>query len=398
MKPLENIKIIDFTITHAGTHSTMLLAAFGAEVIKVEPVGGEDPGRKFPPLDECGNSGYFSFLNKGKRGIAIDITKPAGQEVIKKLVAQADVVVENFRNDYLTDNNLGYDVLKEINPQIIYASLTGYGNNSPREGMAALEIQLQSMCGISSISGYEDGAPVRAGVELACHVGGTYLATAICIALINAKKRGIGQRIDISMIDSLFSIIEGAPIEYTLLGAERKRTGNAYPSICPYDTFLTKNGSISIGVCTDRQWQLFCEALYLDRLASDPRYITNEERGINYWTGLRDAIQSELEKYNKEEVESLMKENRIPCGVIKTVAEAMESNQVRERGMLLELEDIGRGEVKTPGIPIKIYGVDDIDFTHAPAHGQDTEKYLKCIGYSNDEISKLIESKIAESI
>lgn len=398
MKPLENIRVIDFTITHAGTHATMLLAAFGAEVIKIEPVGGGDPGRNFPPFDENGNSGYFSFLNRGKKGISIDITKPAGQEVIKKLAAQADVIVENFKDDYLADYNLGYDVLKEINPKIIYATLTGYGRKSPREGMPAMEVQLQSMCGISSISGYEDGAPVRAGVELACHVGGTYLATAISLALTNVQKTGLGQQIDISMVDSVFAIIEGAPIEYTLLGIERKRTGNAYPSICPYDTFLTKNGSISIGVCTDRQWQLFCEALHLEKLADDPRYVTNEERGINYWTGLRDAIQEELKKYTKEDVEALLNMNKIPCGVIRTVTEAMESKQVSERDMLFELEDPKMGKVKMPGVPIKISGVDETDFIHAPVHGQDTEEYLKQIGYSDDEIMKLIKEKVAESI
>lgn len=398
MKPLENIKIIDFTITHAGTLATMLLAAFGAEVIKVEPVGGGDPGRRFPPYDDEGNSGYFAFLNRGKKGISVDITKPAGRDVIKKLVAGADVIVENFKGDYLAENGLGYDVLKEINPKIVFASLTGYGKNSPKEGMAALEVQIQSMCGISSISGYPEGAPVKAGSNVGCHVGGTYLATAISLALTHAHKTGKGQQIEVSILDSLFAIIEGAATEYTLLGIERERTGNAYPSICPYDTFATKNGSISVGVSTDRQWQLFCEALGLTELADDPRYRTNEERGINYWTGLRDVLQEKLNNYTKEEVSEMMSASKIPCGIIKTVAEAMESQQIKERNMMITMNDTKMGEVRMPGIPIKMNGINETDLISAPLLGQDTRAYLSEAGYSDEEIDKFIEDKVAECV
>lgn len=397
MKPLENVKIIDFTIAHAGTLATMLLAAFGAEVIKIESVGKGDPGRKLPPYDENGNSGYFAFLNRGKKAVSVDITKPQGREIIKRLAADADVIVENFKDDYLSGNGLGYDELKAVNPRIIYAMLTGYGRNSPKEGMAALEVQIQSMCGISSISGYADSEPVRAGTNVGCHVSGTYLATAISLALVHAQKTGRGQQIDIAMLDSLFAIIEGAATEYTLLGIERKRTGNAYPSICPYDTFSTKNGSISIGVSTDRQWQVFCEALNLRELAEDPRYITNEDRGINYWTGLRGVIQERLSNYTKEEISELMTLNRIPCGIIKTVAEAMKSEQVRERNMLITTENYEMPGIVMPGIPIKINDIDENDLVHAPVHGQDTKMYLRSIGFSDEEIARLLKERYAEA-
>lgn len=230
---------------------------------------------------------------------------------------------------------------------------------------------------------------------MGCHVGGTYLAMAISLALTHAQKTGEGQRIDVSLLDSLFAIIEGAATEYTLLGIERERTGNAYPSICPYDTFTTKNGSVSIGVSTDRQWQLFCNALGLQELANDPRYVTNEERGINYWTGLRDVLQEKINEYTKEEISELMTVNKIPCGIIKTVAEAMESEQVRERNMMITMDDPQMGKVVMPGVPIKINGVNEVDFCPAPAHGQDTEACLKSAGYSEEEIGKLIEEKVA---
>lgn len=396
MKPLENIKIIDFTITHGGPIATMLLAAFGAEVIKVEPVGGQDPARKFPPFNEKGYSGYYAYLNRGKKGISVDITKSAGREVIKKMVADADVIVQNYKDDYLAKNGLDFETLKKSNPKIVYATLTGYGKDSPRKGMAALEVQLQSMCGISSISGYEDGAPVRAGAEVACHVGGTYLATAIMLALTHAYKTGEGQQIDIAILDSIFAIIEGAAIEYTLLGLKRKRTGNSYPSICPYDTFTTKNGSVSIGVSTDRQWKLFCDAFDFKELSKDPRYITNEDRGINYWTGMRDILQDKLNQYTKEEVAELMNANKIPCGIIKTVSEAIESEQVAERNMIFSMDDFNIGKIDMPGVPIKILGINELEFIPAPIHGQDTESYLASIGFCEKEINNLKQNRVIE--
>lgn len=394
MRPLEGIKVVDFTQRHGGALSTMLLADFGAEVIKVESVHTGEPGRNSAPMDEAGNSGYFAFLNRGKKGIAVDMETEEGRDILMKLIQKAHVVTENLDHGYMERCGFGYEDLQKINPQIIYASLSGYGRTGPRKEMSALEVQLQCMSGISSISGYPDQAPTRAGTSLSYHVGGTYLSMAIMIALIHVEKTGVGQKIDIAISDSVFSMIEAAAIEYTLNGTERERTGNSYPSICPYDTFDTNDGSVSVGVSTDRQWGLFCQALGMEDLIEEPRYKTNETRGSNYWTGLRAFIQAKMSTMSRFEVESLMRENKIPCGIVYEVHEAMESDPIKERGMLIDVPDHAMGTVRMPGVPIKFSGEEEPIPDGAPIHGEHTAEYLKTLGYTSEMIEQLAAAKV----
>ena len=391
MRPLEGIKIVDFTVMHGGPLATRLLADFGAEVIKIEAVKGER-GRNLEPLDANGNSGYFAYLNRGKKSVAVDISTAEGKEIVKKLIKGSNAVLENHPAHTMEELGLGYEAVKAINPGIVYASLSGYGHTGPMKDMAALDVQIQSMSGISFISGYPE-APVRSGSELGCHVGGTYLAMATMIAIIHAEATGEGQYIDISMVDSVLSMIEGAPIEYLIDGSERIRTGNSYPSICPYDTFVTKDGNISVGVSTDRQWGQFCHALGLDELADDPRYATNLERGVNYWTGLRDMLQEKIGQMSRFEIEALMNENKIPCGICYEAEEAMESVTVKERNMLIELEDHTMGKILMPGLGIKM-DESEQPLTGAPRLGENTAEYLKALGYSDEAVAKLAKDGI----
>ena len=391
MRPLEGVKIVDFTVMHGGPLATRLLADFGAEIIKIEGVDGER-GRHLEPLDENGNSGYFAYLNRGKKSVAVDITKEAGKEIVRKLLREADAVLENHPASTMEKLGFGYEAVKAINPRIVYASLSGYGHTGPMKDQAALDVQVQSMSGISFISGYPE-APVRSGAELGCHVGGTYLAMATMIAIIHAEATGIGQYIDISMVDSVLSMIEGAPIEYLIDGSERVRTGNSYPSICPYDTFVTCDGNISVGVSTDRQWGQFCRALGLEELIEDPRYATNMVRGVNYWTGLRDALQERIGKMSRFEVEALMAENKIPCGIAYEAEEAMDSVTVKERNMLIELEDHTMGKIVMPGLGIKLDGQEQ-PLTGAPRLGEHTVEYLLALGYPKVVIAKLAKDGV----
>lgn len=395
MKLLEGVKIVDFTAMHAGPLGTRLLADFGAEVIKIENASGGESGRKLAPLDKNGNSGYFAYLNRGKQSVAVDLNADDGRQAVVALIKEADVVAENFPAGMMDKLGFGYEALKKVNPQIIYAALSGYGHTGPKKDLAALDVQVQSMSGISSISGYPDQAPVRSGVELACHVGGTYLAIAIMIALINKDRTGVGQQIDISMVDSILSMIEAAPIEYLIEGTERERTGNSYPSICPYDTFDTSDGSISVGVSTDRQWGLFCEALGMEELIEDPRYRNNEARGKNYWSGLRDMIQERISKMSRFEVEALMKEKKIPCGIVYEVDEAMASETVRERNMLINVEDHAMGTVRMPGLGIKFNGREEA-IEGAPKLGEHTKECLLELGYTEEDIRALLEQNIVK--
>ena len=233
MGPLTGIKVVDFTLAHAGSMTAMLLADYGAEVIKIEKTKIGELARTWAPYDEKGNSGYFAYLNRGKRDLCIDCRSPEGKEIIKKLVAEADVVTENFKFGSRDRMGLGYDVLKEINPKLVYASLNGFGQTGPRKNVIGLDLHLQSMGGIIDGTGYPGKFPTRMGAALSDQISGVYMAIAIMTALEAVKKTGKGQRIDIGILDCVFSMVEGSVVAYTLNGERISRNGNNYPSISP---------------------------------------------------------------------------------------------------------------------------------------------------------------------
>jgi len=260
-----------------------------------------------------------------------------------------------------------------------------------------LDLQLQAMSGLMDRTGFPDGPPTKVGAAFGDHLSGTYMALAINLALINKKKTGKGNRIDIAILDSLFSILEAAPVTYCLRGYVPERVGNSYPSISPYDSFKTNDGYVSIGISTDSQWFRFCEALGMDDLAKDERYMTNETRGDNYETGLKQSIEEVTGKMSKFEVEDKLREYKLACGAVYTVTEAMESEQVKQRDMLVEIEDKALGKIKIPGTVIKMYGTPGGFTEGAPLLGEHTKYYLSQIGYNDSEIDALVEKKVVET-
>ncbi len=395
MRPLEGVKIVDFTQAHAGSLATMLLADFGAEVIKIERAGVGDLARYWAPIKD-GNSGYYAFLNRGKKSISINAASDKGKEIIKKLVEEADVVCENFKYGSMERMGLTYEELIKINPSLIYASLNGFGQTGPMKETIGLDLQLQAMSGLMDRTGFPDGPPTKVGAAMGDQLSGTYMAMAVNLALIHKKNTGEGQKIDIAILDSLFSILEAAPITYSLRGEVPMRVGNSYPSISPYDTFKAKDGYVSIGISTDRQWLKFCEAMGMEDLAKEEKYMTNELRGDNYDTGLKEAIEKVTKEMSKFEIEKKLREARLACGAVCTVTEAMESQQITERNMVIEVEDKALGKVKMGGIPIKFSETPGEVAHGAPLLGEHTEEYLKKLGYSEEEISQFVSEKIVE--
>ena len=256
MKPLEGVKIVDFTQAHAGSLATMLLSDFGAEVMKIERPGVGDLARYWAPMKD-GNSAYYTYLNRGKKSISVNASSPEGKEIIFGLIKDADVVCENFKYGSMERMGLSYEEIKKVNPEIIYASLNGFGQTGPMKKTIGLDLQLQAMSGLMDRTGFPDGPPTKAGPAMGDQLSGTYLAMAINLALVHKKKTGKGQKIDIAILDCLFSILEAAPMTYCLTGSVPERVGNSYPSISPYDTFRAADGYVSIGISTDRQWQKF---------------------------------------------------------------------------------------------------------------------------------------------
>lgn len=396
MGPLTGIKVVDFTLAHAGSMTAMLLADYGAEVIKIEKTKTGELARTWAPYDEKGNSGYFAYLNRGKRDLCIDCRSPEGKEIIKKLVAEADVVTENFKFGSMDRMGLGYDVLKEINPKLVYASLNGFGQTGPRKNVIGLDLHLQSMGGIIDGTGYPGKFPTRVGAALSDQISGVYMAIAIMTALEAVKKTGKGQRIDIGILDCVFSMVEGSVVAYTLNGERISRNGNNYPSISPYDTFEAKDGYISISAGTDRQWAIFCKAFGMEQYITDPRYATNEARGNNYNSGLRDEIEACTRQMTRAEIEKICLENKLPCGPVCTVPEAMANPTVAARDMLIQVNDPAMGEITMPGIPIKLTNCPGGVERGAPLLGQDTAYYLKSLGFSDADIAKLVEAGVAK--
>jgi len=379
MKPLEGIKVLDFSQIHGATFSTMLLADFGAEVVKVEKPGEGDKLRAFGPKVD-GYSTYHAYLNRGKKSIVVDLKTEEGKNIIKELVKEFDVVVENFRYGKMDELGLGYDVLSSINPKLVYASLTGYGRSGEKKERACFDNTAQAFSSMLDMTGYGGGAPITMA-QLANQYGGIHLALGIVLAMIHVKKGGEGQMIDVSASDSLFSALEDGMVDIEFNGHHHIRNGNMSQAIAPYDTYATKDGFVSIGVSTDDQWEKFCKALGLEELLGDPRYATNSLRGQHYLEGgLRAKIEAFTETKTKFEIEEILSEQKIPCGSVCTTKEAIDSEQMKHRQMVITVDDPVVGKVTMPGVVAKLGTTPGCVSKPAPQLGEDTEEVLKAAG------------------
>lgn len=391
---LDGIRVIDFTQGHTGSYGTMLLADFGAEIIKIEDhkTGGDVMRSSFPKNEK--GSAYHAYMNRGKRSVCADRHSQKGQEIIARLIETADVVCDSFPAGELEHCDLDYDRMKERNPRIIYASQTGFGKTGPMNNTAGNDLTAEALCGLMQITGYPEDKPTAHGSRMADQFGGVFLAFAIISALMARETTGEGQKIDISSADCMFTALEDSVVEAAMSGKRFEREGNRSRSIAPYDTFEVKDGIVSTAVSTNGQWKKFCEAMDMEELLDDPRYATNESRGENYDTSLRKIIADKFKDMTKWEIEALLRPYNIPSGPGYTVPEAFDSEQLSARNMVVEVEDKALGTVKMPGFPIKISGADDVPAGSAPLLGEDTEELLRAVGYDSGEIAAMAEEGI----
>ncbi len=398
MKLLEGIKVVDFTQAHAGSLCTMILADFGAEVIKIERPGVGDLARYWGPFKND-SSGYYAYLNRGKKSIAVNGGTEEGKKILLDLIKDADVVTENFKYGSMERMGLGYDVLKEVNPELIYASLNGYGQTGPMKEKIGLDLQLQAGSGLMDRTGFPGGAPTKGGPAMGDHLSGTYMANAIMLALIEKEKSGKGQKIDIAIYDCLYSVLEGNPVTVSMTGTIGDRMGNSDPTAAPYDTFQTNDGYVAVGVSTDRQWEKFCDAMGMDDLKNDERYKKNGDRVKLYYEGLRDTIEERTKTMSKFDIEQKLWDVHVSCGAVYTVTEAMATEQVKARNMLVEVEDEGIGEkVGIPGTIIKFSETPGGVQGSAPLMGRDTAAYLAQLGYSEADMAELEEQNVIQLV
>ncbi|MGI5999286.1 MAG: CaiB/BaiF CoA transferase family protein [Lutispora sp.] len=375
-KPLEHIKVLDFTRVLAGPYCTMILANMGAEVIKVERPGIGDDSREFGPFIN-GQSIYFISLNRGKKSIALDLKQPESIKIIKELVKEVDVVAENFRPGTMEKLGLGYEELKKINPRLIFATMSGFGQTGPYSRRPAYDMIVQGMGGIMSITGQEGGEPVRVGTSIGDIIAGMFGAIGILAALADRDISGQGRMVDVAMLDGQLAILENAISRYTATGEAPKPLGARHPSIAPFEAYKTKDSYVIIACGNDRLWESFCklvgreDLLEMDIFKTNPDRVANVEKLKEYMTEIT------MERTTAEWDEYLNK-NGIPCSPINTIDKLFADPQVLARNMLVEVEQPGAGKIKIAGNPIKLSGMEEeLPSEPAPQIGEHTELILK---------------------
>lgn len=394
MRPLEGITVLDFTQAYSGPYCAMNLADYGARVIKVERVEDGDQSRDWGPYVENGNSGYFALYNRNKEGIAVDLAEPEGKEIIRRLYGQVDVVLENFKFGTIDKLGLGYEVAKEINPEIIFASITGFGQTGPLRGNTAYDNVVECMCGFMEMTGYPDGPAMRSGASVGDSYTGITMFLAIVLACYDRRRTGKGRRLDVSMLDTMFATVEDAVLAYSLTGVPISRTGNAKPrEIVPYDTYKCADETIAVGITEDDMWQDFCDAVEMPELADDPRYATNDLRCENFesFTELMSKVMAG--KTGQWALERFAKHN-IPASRLLLPLEALNDEHFKARNMVLEIDDANVGRYKASGLPIKFSKTPGFVKKSSPLLGESTCEVLRDAGYTENEIKSLIEHEI----
>ena len=390
-KPLEGLKVIDLTTALNGPFCTMILADYGAEVLKIEPLGGEQC-RTWGPLDEkSGESGFFNYVNRNKKGATLNLKTEKGLQMFYELVKDADILVENYRGGVTKKLKIDYETNRKINPNIIYSSGSGFGQYGPITHRPCYDIVAQAMGGMVNLTGFKDTDPVKVGPSVADHVAGIYLAVGTLLALHHRDVTGEGQHVDVAMFDTIFSLLENALVNYTVGGFISQRNGNVDPSIAPFDIFKCKDGFVALGVGNDKLFQTFCRTIGHEELLEDPRYTTNELRCNNYVPDLQNVIISWCEQYTKSEVEAIMDEAGIPCGPVLDVKEAIEHPHIQARDMMVHCEHPTAGDQYFQGCVMKLSETPgSVDFA-SPLLGQHNAEIF---GLTEEEVAQLKEEGV----
>ena len=336
MGVLRNVRVLDLSRVLAGPFATMQLADLGAEIIKVEAPGSGDDTRSWGPPFIGGESTYFLSVNRSKLGITLDFKHPRGRELLLRLLDRAEVLVENFRPGTLERAGLGYEALAQRYPGLIYCSISGYGHTGPRGKEPGYDAIVQAESGVMSVTGSPEGPPFKVGVSIGDITTGMYAVQGILAALLQRQNTGLGQKIDVSLLDSMVSILTYQAGIYFGTGETPQRMGNRHPSIVPYETFEAADGHFTIGVTNNAQWQRFCGALDLTELKDDERYSDVSKRVENY-ASLRERLVSSFRRMPVAHWLGKLRGAGIPCGEVRTVPQALEEPQLKAREMILEM-------------------------------------------------------------
>jgi crotonobetainyl-CoA:carnitine CoA-transferase CaiB-like acyl-CoA transferase len=390
---LEGVRVVDLSRVLAGPFCGMLLSDLGADVIKVEDTGTGDESRTWPPHKD-GESAAFLVINRNKRDMTLDLKAPEGVEAVKRLVAKADVLIENFRTGTMESYGLGYDTLSALNPRLVYCSVSAFGRSGPRKDAAGYEALMQAFSGIMSITGEPDGAPLRAGVSFLDLTTGIFCAFGIVNALLHRVRTGVGQRVDGSLLETAVTLLNYHAEGYLLTGAIPKALGSSHPSLSPYRTFRCRDGQwIFIAGANDRFWQRLAPALGLAPMATDPRFAVNIERVKNR-RELEAALEEAIGKQDREPLLKILEDAGVPATPVNTVDQVMNDPQTAARAMIERVVHPRLGEIPVVGTPVKFSRMRAGVRRAAPLLGQHTDEILAEHGYTPTEIAALRAKKV----
>ncbi len=389
---LKGIRVLDLSRVLAGPFSTMMLADMGAEVIKIEvPVKGDD-SRNFGPFVN-GESGYYMNINRNKKGITLNL-KGKGKELFLNMVKEADMVVENYRPGVMEKLGIGYEELKKVNPQIIYGCVSGFGHTGPYTLRPGYDVIGQASSGIMSVTGWPDGGPTRIGTAMADSLAGYSLTIGLLAALQYRNQTGIGQKVDIGMMDSCIASLQIIYPIYTMGGRMPDRIGNRYESNYPTDTFKTKDGMIVIGAANDKLWQKLCEVMEQPELGFDEKYDKNPKR-VERYPEIKVIIEAWTSQFNSKDVVDKLVAAGVPTSPINNLAQVVEDPHAQAREMFVHVEHPVAGDTLLNGSQFKMSETNPIIDTPSPLLGQhNVEVYQDLLNLSVEEVEELKEQGV----
>jgi formyl-CoA transferase len=388
-RALDGVRVLDVTQVMAGPFCAMLLADLGADVVKIEPPAG-DSSRQMPG-GRARDSPSFNAVNRGKRGITIDLKAAQGREVFLRLVRSSDIVIENYRPGVMASLRLGYDDVAAVNPGIIYASISGYGQTGPARAKGGFDLVAQGVCGIMSVTGEPGGEPAKAGVPVTDLGAGLFAAVGILAALNHRHLTGSGQLVDTSLVDAGVALSVWEATEYFSTGEVPAALGSAHRMNAPYQAIRCADGYITLGAANDRLFNRLCDVLGHPEWRTQPEFADNARRVRNR-KRLAESIEEMTVRQPARHWLELLEAHDIPCGPINNYAEVFADPQVLSREMVVECEHPTLGRVKTLGSPIKLSATPADVSRPAPTVGEHTDALLREAGYSDDEIGALRRS------
>lgn len=387
-KPLEGIRVLDLTRVLAGPFATMLMADLGAEVLKVELPGIGDDSRHFGPFRNE-RSLYFVSINRGKRSMTLNLKTDEGKEILRALVKEHDILVENFRPGVMEKLGLGWDELREINPRLIYAASSGYGHSGPDSTKPAYDILAQAAGGLMSVTGWPGQPPTRVGVSIGDISAALFNTIGILAALNQRHVTGLGQKVDVAMLDCQVAILENALARYQVDGTSPQPLGNRHPTISPFQAYRAADDWFVVAIGNDALWQSFCAAVGRNDLAGDGRFATNPLR-TKHLTELNAILEPLFAQKSVNEWATLFSSNGIPHSRINSIEQMMQNRQVRARNMIATVDDRLAGAVQVAGNPIKLSSMaDETSRPPVPELGEHTADVLAGLGYDDDQIAAL---------